>query len=64
MDDLGCIEEVARFLAHSDVGNNLNEPQRSRLAAQFGHRMLKAGEYLVNIRESGNELFIVQSGTI
>ena len=63
-DDLGRIDEAARFLAHSDVGNNLNEPQRSRLAAQFGHRELKSGEYLVHIRESGNELFIVQSGTI
>lgn len=63
-EELARIDEAAQFLAHSDVGNNLNQAQRSRLAAQFRGRTLAPGEHLVHIREAGNELYIVQEGTV
>jgi len=58
------IREVARFLAHSDVGNNLNLAQRTRLAAQCRQRIYPAYANIVNADDTGNELYIVQSGTV
>ncbi len=58
------IRKVARFLAHSDVGNNLNLAQRTRLAAQCRQRTYPAHANIVNADDTGNELYIVQSGTV
>jgi len=66
MDDnsLKVINEVAQFLAHSDVGNNLNQPQRTRLAAQCQQKMYRAGETIVSIQDGGNAMYIVQDGAV
>lgn len=58
------IDEIAHFLAHSDVGSNLNLPQRTRLAAQLIQRKYKKGQTIVKIRDIGNEMFIIQDGTV
>lgn len=63
-EELMLIREVARFLAHSPVGRNLNQAQRTRLAAQFRQRTYSPGETIVNVAESGSELYIVRSGTV
>ncbi len=58
------IREIAQFLAHSDLGNNLNIAQRTRLAAQCEPRFYKAGEKIVKMAESGSEFYIIQGGTV
>ncbi len=63
-EELMLIREVARFLAHSPVGRNLNQAQRTRLAAQFRQRTYSPEETIVNVAESGNELYIVREGTV
>jgi pimeloyl-ACP methyl ester carboxylesterase/CRP-like cAMP-binding protein len=63
-DELLQIHEIARFLAHSDVGNNLNLAHRTRLAAQLEPRFYDRGENIVRAAETGSELYIIQSGTV
>lgn len=63
-DELLQIREIAQFLAHSNVGNNLNWAQRTRLAAQLEPRFYDRGERIVKADEAGNELYIIQSGTV
>jgi pimeloyl-ACP methyl ester carboxylesterase/CRP-like cAMP-binding protein len=58
------IREVAQFLAHSDVGTNLNLPQRTRLAAQCRQRVYPTHTNIVSADETGSELYIVQGGTV
>jgi pimeloyl-ACP methyl ester carboxylesterase/CRP-like cAMP-binding protein len=58
------MREVAQFLAHSDIGNDLNVAQRTRLAAQFRRRVYPSGSTVVSTDDVGNELYIVQSGTV
>ena len=58
------INEVARFLAHSNIGNDLNIAQRTRLAAQFRQRIYSSGSNVASTDDVGNELYIVQGGTI
>jgi CRP-like cAMP-binding protein len=58
------IRETAQFLAHSMLGDNLNLAQRMRLAAQCRQLDLEPREVLVRTGEVGDEVFIVQSGTI
>jgi CRP-like cAMP-binding protein len=58
------IRETAQFLAHSTLGDELNLAQRMRLAAQCRQLDLAPREVLVRTDEVGDELFIVQSGTI
>jgi CRP-like cAMP-binding protein len=58
------IRETAQFLAHSTLGDELNLAQRMRLAAQCRQLDLKPRKVLVRTGEVGDELFIVQSGTI
>lgn len=66
MDDeeLVLAREVAQFLAHSDIGNNLNLAQRTRLAAQCRQHTYSPGSNLASAAETGNELYIVRSGTV
>jgi len=63
-EELMQIREVARFLAHSDVGTNLNLAQRTRLAAQCRQRQYPPHTNIVNVDEAGSELYIVQAGTV
>jgi pimeloyl-ACP methyl ester carboxylesterase/CRP-like cAMP-binding protein len=63
-EELMLTREVAQFLAHSDVGNNLNLAQRTRLAAQCRQRVYPPYSNLVNTDETGDELYIVQAGTV
>jgi len=63
-DELLQIREIAQFLAHSDVGNNLNLAHRTRLAALLQPRFYDRGENIVRAAEAGNELYIIQSGTV
>jgi len=58
------IRETAQFLAHSTLGDELNLAQRMRLAAQCRQLDLNPREVLVRTNEVGDELYIVQSGTI
>jgi CRP-like cAMP-binding protein len=58
------IREIAQFLAHSDLGNNLNLAHRTRLAAQCEVRFYKDGQNIIQEDESGKELFIIQSGEV
>ena len=63
-EELTQIREVAQFLAHSDVGNDLNLAQRTRLAAQCRQRTYPSQANIVSADETGSELYIVQSGTV
>jgi CRP-like cAMP-binding protein len=56
--------DTAQFLAHSMLGDELNLAQRMRLAAQCRQLDLTPRSVLVHTNEVGDELFIVQSGTI
>jgi len=58
------IRETAQFLAHSMLGDELNLAQRMRLAAQCRQLDLESREVFVRTNEVGDEVFIVQSGTI
>jgi pimeloyl-ACP methyl ester carboxylesterase/CRP-like cAMP-binding protein len=62
--ELMLTREVAQFLAHSAIANDLNMAQRMRLAAQFRQRVYPSGSSIASADEAGNELFIVQSGTV
>jgi pimeloyl-ACP methyl ester carboxylesterase/CRP-like cAMP-binding protein len=63
-EDLAVTREAAQFMAHSAVGNNLNEAQRLRLAAQFDRRLCLPGEVIVRQSDSGNEMYVVQTGAV
>lgn len=63
-EELARTEEIAQFLAHSDVGNDLNLTQRMRLGAQFQQRFYEPGEIIVNIKDVGSEMFLIQDGTV
>ena len=63
-EELVRIREVAQFLAHSDVGTNLNVAHRTRLAAQCRQRAYPPHANIVSANEAGDELYIVQAGTV
>lgn len=63
-EELVQTQEIAQFLAHSDIGSDLNKAQRLRLAAQCQPRPYAAGEKIVNVAESGQELYLIHSGTV
>jgi pimeloyl-ACP methyl ester carboxylesterase/CRP-like cAMP-binding protein len=63
-EELTRVREVAQFLAHSDVGNDLNVAQRTRLAAQCRQHVYPPHTNIVSANEAGNELYIVQAGTV
>ncbi len=63
-EDLARINEVARFLTHSDIGDNMNEAQRIRLAAQCQVRHFAAGEVIAHAGELSQELFIIKDGFV
>ena len=63
-EELVQVREVAQFLAHSNIGNDLNMAQRTRLAAQCRQRFYLSGSNVVSAAEAGSELYIVQAGTV
>ncbi|MEZ4643556.1 MAG: alpha/beta fold hydrolase [Chloroflexota bacterium] len=63
-DDLLHIKEVAQFLAHSDIGNDLNEAQRMRIAAQLKQYTYPHGENIVHVADSGSEVYIIMEGSV
>ncbi len=58
------VDEVARFLSSSDIGNRLNATQLARLAAQFTLRYYAPGRQIVQADEPGQHLFVVQEGSV
>jgi CRP-like cAMP-binding protein len=58
------IREAARFLANSDLGSGMSLAQRARLATQCRQHILRPGEKIVHEDEVGNELYIIQSGSL
>ncbi len=62
--ELAAIGDIAQFLGNSDVGRDLNQAQRTRLAAQFEQRPFTPGATMVRVGDSGDEMFIIQSGTV
>jgi pimeloyl-ACP methyl ester carboxylesterase/CRP-like cAMP-binding protein len=58
------IRDIAQFLAHSDIANDLNLAQRIRLAAQCTPRSYEAGETIAGTSHTGSELYVVYSGTV
>jgi len=66
VDDKALIQvrDIAQFLAHSDIANNLNLAQRIRLAAQAVLRTYAPGEKIAETSQAGSELYVVYSGTV
>jgi pimeloyl-ACP methyl ester carboxylesterase/CRP-like cAMP-binding protein len=62
-EEYARIQEAARFLAHSAIGNNLNLAQRIRLAAQLRQRTYPPHRHLDEAGDS-YEMYIVQDGTV
>ncbi len=63
-EELMQIREIAQFMAHSDIGNNLNMAHRIRVAAQAQPRSFKPGEYIVKMDSPGNEFYVIHSGVV
>jgi pimeloyl-ACP methyl ester carboxylesterase/CRP-like cAMP-binding protein len=63
-EELMLTREVAQFLAHSDLGRDLNLAQRTRLAAQCRQRIYRPLNDIVSTDETGSELYIIQAGTV
>lgn len=62
--ELVQIRDIAQFLAHSDIANNLNLAQRVRLAAQAVPRTYARGETIAGTSQAGSELYVVYNGTV
>lgn len=58
------VRDSAQFLAHSDVGNGLTLPQRTRLAAQCTIRTYGSNAHIAYAQDPGTELYVVQDGTV
>ena len=58
------VRDIAQFLAHSDIANNLNLAQRIRLAAQAEPRIYEPGEMITGMSDIGSELYVVYRGTV
>ncbi len=62
--DISRVDEVAQFLAHSDVGSGMNRAQRTRLAAQCQMKTYSPGTCIAQADMPGNLLFIIQEGSV
>lgn len=58
------VDQVARFLAHSDVGNGMNLAQRTRLAAQCHMQTYAPHACIAQADTPGNQLYITQEGSV
>lgn len=63
-EELASTRELAQFLGNSDVGRDLNQTQRIRLAGQFIQRPYEAGETIARVGDGGEEMFIVREGNV
>ncbi len=61
---LARVQEIARFLANSDLGQELNHNHRIRLAAQLRQRTYAPYTSIVSAKDEGNEMYLVQDGTV
>lgn len=62
--ELERISDIAQFLSHSDVGNNLNQAQRMRLAAQCQPRTFAPHVLIAGANQDSDELYIIQEGGV
>ncbi|MCA9971126.1 MAG: alpha/beta fold hydrolase [Anaerolineales bacterium] len=62
--ELVRVQEVAQFLAHSDIGSDLNQAQRIRIAAQLQRLTFGPGEPIVHASEEGHELYLIETGEV
>ncbi len=63
-DELQKVQDIAKFLTNSDIGNGLTEADRVLLAERLEQTTWKKGEVIAEIREAGTELFLIQDGTV
>ena len=63
-NDAETLAEIAHSIAGSDLGHELNEAQRARLAAQFLVRNVATGAPIATQNTRGDELYIVQTGSV
>lgn len=56
--------QIAQFLTSSALGHGLTDTQRTRLAAQFRVEHIAPGACFVSADTRGEEMFLVQDGTI
>lgn len=63
-DDMARVEEVAQFLALSNIATDMNQAQRTRLAAQLRQTVLPPYRNLVEENDDSQEMYIIQSGTV
>ena len=59
-----AVRDAAEFLANSDIGNDLNINQRTRLAGQLRVRYYPPGTSLAEAQGSGNDLYVVRDGSV
>jgi CRP-like cAMP-binding protein len=62
--DLANIQDTASFLNNSEIGGELTEPQRLRLAALVHSHGYSPGEKVALMNSDGSEMFIVKAGTL
>jgi pimeloyl-ACP methyl ester carboxylesterase/CRP-like cAMP-binding protein len=62
--DLAHIQDTALFLNNSEIGGELTEAQRLRLAALVHSHGYGPGEKVATMNSSGNEMYIVKAGTL
>jgi pimeloyl-ACP methyl ester carboxylesterase/CRP-like cAMP-binding protein len=62
--DLAHIQDTALFLNNSEIGGELTEAQRLRLAALVHSHGYSAGEKIALMNSDGSEMFIVKAGTL
>jgi CRP-like cAMP-binding protein len=62
--DLEHIQETASFLNNSEIGGQLTEAQRLRLAALVHSHGYSPGEKVATMNSDGSEMFIVKAGTL
>lgn len=63
-DEVAFTREMAQFLGNSDVGRDLNQAQRIRLAGQFTQRTYEPGEVIARVGDGGQEMFIVRENNV
>ncbi len=61
---LAKTRDIARFLAHSNIGAGMNEAQRFRLASQAVMRHYRPDEMIVAADTVGDELYIIYEGAV
>jgi pimeloyl-ACP methyl ester carboxylesterase/CRP-like cAMP-binding protein len=62
--DMRRVQEIAQFLNNSEIGGNLTEAQRLRLASLLRFRSFEPGEPVANANTDGDEMYVVMDGTL